>query len=119
MEATKLSFWVTDGAEDEREIEVPAVQEVCHRCNGRGVTDPPSFNGFTGDDFNEDPEFMYEYMQGVYDIVCTVCNGTCVLLQPDRSALSEEELTWVELWEEQEYLVQDVQTRDVPYLDLP
>lgn len=119
MQGTKLSFWVADGLDTEREVSVPAIVEICPRCNGRGVTDPPAFNGLSGRDFEEDPEFSFDYFQGLYDVTCEVCNGSCAILQPDRNALTDEELDWVDRWDEQEYLVQELQTRDVPYLDLP
>jgi hypothetical protein len=57
---------------------------VCDRCRGEGVHDHPAFsNGITPEQFDEDPDFREEYMNGRYDVTCTECKGLRVVLVPD------------------------------------
>ena len=62
---------------ENRRIEIRVKLEVCITCRGRGVIVNPSIdgNGLSREDFEQDPDFMEEYMSGVYDIQCPECHG--------------------------------------------
>ena len=64
--------------------EYPAEYQVCPDCNGKGKYVNPSIDrqGLTSEDFAEDPDFLHDYMSGVFDITCRSCNGRNVILMP-------------------------------------
>ena len=51
---------------------------ICPTCKGEGKHVNPSIdaNGITSSEMNEDPEFMEDYFNGVYDIPCKECSGS-------------------------------------------
>lgn len=56
--------------------------EVCDRCRGHGTHTNPAIdgNGITASEMAElGPDFREDYMNGVYDIRCTRCNGQRVI----------------------------------------
>ncbi len=75
--------------ETDEETEVPAKFEVCDRCEGRGKHTNPSIdgNGIPAEDFHEDPDFMEDYLSGVYDVACYECKGQRVVKVPDYSRM--------------------------------
>ena len=78
------------------EMDFPAVNEVCDRCQGTGGHDPEAFSsGFTSSEFAEmcdgDEDFEENYFDGRYDVVCTVCHGKNVVAVVDESRLTESE----------------------------
>lgn len=76
------------------EVEIPFQYEVCDRCNGKGTHVNPSIdgNGITGDEMAEaGPEFLEDYMSGVYDVSCYECHGQRVVMVPDVAVLTPEE----------------------------
>jgi RecJ-like exonuclease len=68
----------TDSEED---FTVPVKMEVCPTCEGRGKHTNPSIDagGLSREDFEEDPDFREEYMNGMYDVTCYECNGKRVV----------------------------------------
>jgi len=71
-------------------VNLPDKYEVCWRCEGRGVHDCWE-GGMTQDEmYDQDPDFWQDYKSGVYDALCSVCNGQRVLLTVDESRLSPE-----------------------------
>ncbi len=65
-------------------LTLKAKAEVCPRCQGKGTHDCWE-GGMTRDEMDEQgPEFFEDYMSGVYDKVCSVCNGDRVVWVPDR-----------------------------------
>lgn len=85
----KIEYVTEDG--DEVEVELPAVFEVCDRCDGKGKHDHPAFNGFTQEDMDEDPDFREDYFRGVYDVACTVCHGQRVVAEVAERELNAEQ----------------------------
>ena len=91
-------------------LRVPSVNVVCWNCRGNGTTVNPAIdgNGLSDTEAHREPEFIADYMSGVYDVPCGTCNGERVMLQPDVESLSamdreiyncyEDELaaTWIE-----------------------
>lgn len=85
---------VTTALDDDGHYEVtfPAKYEVCSRCNGHGVHDPEGFSdGFSSQDFDEDPEFAEAYWEGTYDVQCSVCHGEKVEAVIDEDRLSAKQ----------------------------
>ncbi len=74
-----FSYENDDG--DEITVDFPTRWEICGDCQGEGTTylgwaaaDQPAF---TREDFeDEGPDFMEEYIGGVYDKECPTCDGT-------------------------------------------
>lgn len=66
---------------DETDKEVSFKFEVCPTCNGRGSHVNPSIDcgGITQEDFNNDPSFASDYMDGVYHVPCYQCKGKNVV----------------------------------------
>lgn len=65
---------------EEIKHELPTKFEVCDRCRGTGKHDHPAFkNGFSREDFDEDPDFEEDYREGVYDVICSECHGNNVV----------------------------------------
>jgi hypothetical protein len=62
-------------------LTVPCKFIVCPLCEGRGTHVNPSIdcNGLTAEDFDEDPDFREEYMNGTYDVPCNQCGGNNVV----------------------------------------
>jgi hypothetical protein len=91
MQERNGKLWILD--DEDQDIEVPAKFEVCERCNGHGKHVNPSIdgNGITGSELaelqHEDPNFLDDYTQGVYDVTCYECKGKRVVLQPDWDRL--------------------------------
>jgi hypothetical protein len=58
-------------------VEVHFKYDVCSVCNGKGSQVNPSIDagGLTAEDFDEDPDFREEYLQGSYDEPCSGCDG--------------------------------------------
>ncbi|RLI66792.1 MAG: hypothetical protein DRO67_00015 [Candidatus Asgardarchaeum californiense] len=75
------------------EHEIPAMYAVCDRCNGEGRHTNPNIDadGLT-EDFINDPEFMENYRNGVYDVTCSKCNGKRVMLVPNENIADPEDV---------------------------
>jgi RNA polymerase subunit RPABC4/transcription elongation factor Spt4 len=79
----------TEEGDDEITVELPASWRVCPDCNGQGTTylgwaakDQPAFSREDLDE--EGPEFLEEYMTGVYDRTCPGCKGRTTVLEIDH-----------------------------------
>ena len=71
----------------EETVALPAKYKVCLRCRGRGVHDC-WYGGLTGQELDEQgPEFREDYLAGVYDRACDMCQGQRVLLVVDVDLL--------------------------------
>lgn len=96
-------------AEYEDPVELPSKFEVCWRCEGKGVHDCWE-GGMTGDEMAEQgPEFFEDYMNGVYDTRCTVCNGLRVIEVIDRERCNKELLR---MYDEQEQELADMRAME-------
>lgn len=76
----------------EADVDLPTKVEVCDRCQGKGTHTNPSIdgNGISAEEFDEDPDFAEDYLSGVYDIICEVCNGRNVVEIVDESRIPQE-----------------------------
>lgn len=77
---------------DQIEANFPAVFKVCPRCEGTGTHTNPNIdgNGITQSELSEilhdDPDFLDDYVGGVYDITCQECKGKRVVERVDDDA---------------------------------
>jgi hypothetical protein len=84
----RVHFFDVEGLE----IFLPGKYVVCPRCEGHGSHVNPNIdgNGLTADDFMEDPDFMDDYLTGVYDVSCYECNGLRVVVVLDEERTDPE-----------------------------
>jgi hypothetical protein len=76
-----------DEEDNEVEVEVPVVMEVCPTCGGHGTHVNPSIDagGITSSEWEEwDEEDRDAYMDGRYDVTCYECGGKNVVPELDR-----------------------------------
>jgi len=75
---------------DEVELEVPSKWDVCPVCDGKGTHVNPGIDagGLSAEDM-DDPDFMEDYMSGVYDQTCNHCQGRTTVAVPDWDVLDE------------------------------
>lgn len=84
-----LSFTHETSRGVEHVHKLPAVYEVCERCEGYGTHLTPSIgqHAYTAEEFHEsfDDEEAEEYCRrgGRYDVTCETCSGIRVALVPD------------------------------------
>lgn len=78
--------------EDGTELHLPVKWAVCPGCDGEGSHINPGVDcgGLSAEDFAEDPDFAEDYMNGVYDVTCNVCNGRTTVPEVDWEKLSPE-----------------------------
>lgn len=72
---------------------LPARYEVCTTCRGKGKHVNPSIDahGISREEFDEDPDFMEDYLSGFYDVTCYECHGKRVVPVIDDARLTEEQ----------------------------
>lgn len=81
---------------------LPTKVIVCPRCGGRGSHDCWE-GGMTRDEMDEQgPEFFDDYMNGMYSVTCTECDGRNVIdgIDEDRCAPELLEAWWKFLQDE-------------------
>lgn len=84
--ANRFTFVEFTKAGEEIQHSLPAKFEVCTRCRGEGTHTNPSIdgNGITASEMDElGDDFREDYMDGVYDVSCSVCHGRRVVAVPD------------------------------------
>lgn len=80
---------------------IPTKLELCPVCEGRGVSSA-YLGAYTQDELDEaGPEFLEDYVNGVYDRACDRCDGLRVVEVPDLARCTPEQIR--ELEEELEY----------------
>lgn len=100
-----IPYTVDKGEGDEPvTVELPAHWEICDRCDGDGKSSA-HLGSFTREDFDEDPDFMEDYMDGQYDITCEACKGSGKVLEIDeeRCTTDEQKAALQRMQEEAEY----------------
>ena len=71
------------------DVQLPAKRVVCPHCEGTGkVLRDGLLGAVISDEFMADPDFMQRYMGGDYDVRCSKCDGTNVVLDVDEESLS-------------------------------
>lgn len=92
-----MKLRITYGWDDEQasEFSIPAVYDVCSRCEGTGSHVNPSIDGhgIPGDDECwHDDDFRSMYFGGGYDVTCEECDGLRVVLVADEDLATPEQL---------------------------
>lgn len=87
----KITFTVENDEGEEVTHELPAVMEVCDRCDGHGTHLNPNIgqHAYTPEEFAEafdDDESRQAYFTrgGMYDVTCEECGGRNVVPVVDR-----------------------------------
>lgn len=89
---TTMQYTYIDERGDEIEVALPANWHICHHCRGSGKSSA-YLGAFTQEDMDEaGPEFMDDYMSGVYDRPCDHCKGSGKLLLVNEKACTTTEL---------------------------
>lgn len=92
MRNLTVKFTYEDEQGEEQEVELPAKNVVCHRCEGYGTHLNPSIgqHAYTSEEFNEsfDEEEAEQYFTrgGIYDVSCEECHGNKVIAEVDEQA---------------------------------
>ena len=75
----------------EYSFDAPAIRVVCPRCNGEGRHINPGVDegGLSREDL-QDPDFMEDYLGGVYDVTCSHCKGLRVSDELDWDAFERD-----------------------------
>ena len=105
MNKRTITITVIDNDDNEMEHELPATNEMCHRCDGFGPHTNPDIdgNGITASEWAEWDESEKEsYINGNYDVTCEKCHGNKVILVPDPSSMSTEQKDLFDQWKMQE-----------------
>ncbi|NBT47492.1 MAG: hypothetical protein EBT07_06675 [Actinobacteria bacterium] len=92
----EITFFSFDAAGNDVEVKhkLPAVHEVCQRCEGHGTILNPSIGEhcYTAEEFerefDEDEREAYFTRGGMYDIACPCCKGNRVVKVVDTEALN-------------------------------
>jgi len=82
-----------DGGIVEEDHDLPVLFRPCNYCRGTGKVVNPAIDasGLTRYDFDEDPDFLEDYRNGVYDIPCGHCKGTRIVPEVDEMNLTSEQ----------------------------
>lgn len=106
MSKRTITITLIDEEDDnETELELPAKNEVCSRCEGYGTHDHPDIggNGITASEWGEwDQDDRETYLNGGYDVTCEECNGAKVVQVPDEEACDAEQLKALQRWNDQQ-----------------
>jgi hypothetical protein len=87
----KMTVYGKDGSESE--LTLPSRRVVCPRCDGEGKHVNPAVDGdgISAEEFEADPDFEENYMNGVYDVKCEKCKGNKVIDEVDFEKCSPEQ----------------------------
>jgi DnaJ-class molecular chaperone len=78
------------------QLVLPAKRDICPDCEGSGVVLKEGLRGvaFSSEEFCEqfDPDERHEYFRcgGIYDDVCSTCNGRNVILVIDGDSIPKD-----------------------------
>jgi hypothetical protein len=106
--------------DDENEVHLPAVFEVCGLCGGKGSHVNPSIDshGITSDEWERDwdDEDRESYRNGAYDVSCHRCGGARVEPIPSPNAHPDLLKVWNDRAEsEYESAYNEVREREMGY----
>ena len=95
---------LVESFEEIYETRLPTHKAVCPRCNGNGSHDAWE-GGMTSEEVYEQGEdFLDDYLNGMYSVTCSKCEGRNVVPEVDMDAISPAVLAqWLsyqqEYWE--------------------
>jgi hypothetical protein len=100
LDEQKMIATIDDGADwlDDEEQEIPFKWEICPTCQGKGTHVNPAIDcgGISGEQFAEDPGFMHDYVNGLYDQPCNECHGRRVVAEPALEEHAKAYERWLE-----------------------
>lgn len=70
--------------------QVPGKWDICGCCGGNGAHCHNIDGNGLPNDMAEDPEFMEDYMNGVYDKTCEECGGTGKVVIPNLARFNSD-----------------------------
>lgn len=87
--AKKPTLYMDDGTE----VELPTKWAVCPVCDGKGTHVNPSIDagGLSYERCHDDPEFLQDYFDGMYDQQCNRCQGRTTVPEVDWDQLTAEQ----------------------------
>ena len=86
MATQTLNITMVDDDGLETEVAVPALWQICHYCQGAGKSSS-HLGAFSRDEMDEQgPEFLEDYLAGMYDKSCDNCSGSGKVLVIDEVA---------------------------------
>lgn len=97
------------------EVEARMVYKVCSTCDGKGTHVNPSIDsdGLSYEDFEEDPDFKEDYVNGTYDVPCYECEGKRVVPTLDENDKSPQQQVLLKVWQKiQENIANSARERD-------
>lgn len=98
-----MKRWVMTAKGNQFEILLPATRIVCPYCNGSGTELGHGLKGVCiSSESLDDPDFRESYFGGDFDVACSSCKGTNVVLELDWDSLSDKMKVRVNLQMEQE-----------------
>lgn len=109
FDAKRMVIVLEGGGEGNEDIEIPAKYEVCETCEGKGSHVNPSIdsNGITASEMDElGPDFMEDYVSGVYDVRCNECGGERLVPVVDEERAGEVLTKIANEWIESHYQTQ-------------
>lgn len=89
--AMTLDVAIPDSEGEEIVLTVPFRYDVCRICDGKGNHANPNIDrqGLTQEDFDQDPDFLEDYMRGTYNVPCFLCGGQRVVPIPNEQRIWE------------------------------
>jgi hypothetical protein len=86
-----MKRWVMTAKGNQFQVLLPAKRIVCPDCDGTGTELCSGLKGVClSEEHTNDPDFMESYMGGDYDVHCSSCGGSNVVLELDWDLLSEK-----------------------------
>lgn len=72
-------------------VELPSKWAICHACSGHGASSA-YLGAYTRDEMDQQgPDFLEDYMAGVYDRTCDDCDGSGKVQVPDFARMTAEQ----------------------------
>jgi hypothetical protein len=105
-ERMTITFMLDQDEGEPLDCVFPFKFDVCGTCDGKGKHVNPSIDseGITGSEMEElGPEFMEDYMGGVYDVPCAECGGQRVVPVVDEDRADKKCLDAFREWQEAEW----------------
>ena len=87
----ELKITMVDDEGLESEVMLPALWQICSYCQGAGKSSS-HLGAFSSEDMAEQgPEFLEDYLAGVYDKPCDNCSGSGKVLVINEQACTSPE----------------------------
>jgi RecJ-like exonuclease len=90
MSKTIKAYIITPRFKYDLEVLLPAIKEVCRKCDGSGKHVNPAVDGHGIFPEEFDPDFAEAYFSGVYDVKCEECHGERIVMVVDTDRLERE-----------------------------